>query len=249
MPVVPFRWLGTTRMEKLRSLLASRAENWLQEWAAPAAQLNSTVVATYDAEPLDRCYALRGRSGTVIVEAGQAVFEWLGCQLAGVRAADTQGVAVGIGRESLQDFCRSLVHSDDKFAELSETVVARGALGPKSGVARFLWSLGEQHIALCLDTSLCSALAPSPDVREGQLARRQEALLPSEISLRALLDLGQAALEYTIDLRPGDVIKTNVALDSQVTLQLGCSDGPVLRGALTAAEGHRAFRCSNSTCG
>ena len=244
MAVVPFRWQGATRVEQLRSLLATRADEWSPTWTAPSVSMESTFVPLLDEMLPSQWYEVRGAAGRVTVALAANAFERLGCYLIGAVAADEHGFATGLGRKSLDDFLRSLVRATPAESGLMPVERTDRPLQLHQGVASFLWTLAGLRIALFLDPVLCNALAPPEQVQRKQLTRRQDAILPAEVRLHAILDLGHTGLEHTVDLRPGDVIKTNVTLDAQVRLQSEPDHGDAFSGTLVAFEGQRAFRLS-----
>lgn len=241
MAVVPFRWLGITRLEQVRQALQAQVDQWSRAWA-PAAKFASIVAPHATDAWSGLWYQARGTAGVVTAVLESSAAERLGCRLIGAGGPDNHGFAVGLGQQSLDDFFRKLVHATTGTRCLSDTEQSDQFLGPRHGVARYLWTSDDVRIVLFLDADLCNALSSVAAVPASSLVKRREAVLQEQVTLTAILDLGQAALEQTIHLKPGDVISTNVPLDAQVRLQASSSTGKIVSGELVARQGQRAFR-------
>lgn len=246
MSVVPFRWQGSARLEQLRALLSSRAHECLRGWAGPDAELHFDPLGKDEPDADDRWYELRTKSGTLSIGLRSGSWERLGCRLADAPASDAVGIAEGIGRRATTDLLRSMVGAAALECELVESVEPGArSLDARFGVAKFRCRAMGLQASIVLDAGLCDALASRPQTTSGGLAQRSEAILPTGVVLEAFLDLGRASLEQTVDLRPGDVIKTNIALDAVIQLK-SASGGTVVSGVLVSSEGQRALRCSNA---
>jgi hypothetical protein len=247
MTVVPFRWQGRSRIEHLRALVAARSQEWLEQWASGSPTLE--VAALADAVPetrvSDRWYRLAGASGAVCARATSTTLELLGCRLAGIVTPDASGLASGVGRRALADLLKALAGSGglmEEHAVRPEDAVLRA----RAGVAGLLWSLEGIRIELYLDAGLCEVLHPVPRPAATGLVARSDAILPGELALHAVLDLGGAALEDTLVLRPGEIIKTSAKLDSVVSVRSQAGD-TLFSAVLVAADGHRALRCMRNS--
>lgn len=245
MAVVPFRWQGKARLQQLRALLAARAGESLRGWTNAQAQVDIDPAGWADRPVCDDWHALRTPAGTLFVGVRRGTWEQWGSQLAVADACDGIGMADGIGRRAAADILRAAIGAaaDCEFADI-EAPETR-SLEARFGAAEFQCRAPGLYARLVLDAGLCDALAPRPRPDAEALAPRAEAVLPTDVVLEAFLDLGRASLEQTVGLRPGDVIKTGIALDS--VLQLKSASGAVVAsGALVSSEGRRALRCSNA---
>ncbi|HEY2346300.1 MAG TPA: hypothetical protein VGH80_10515 [Xanthomonadaceae bacterium] len=244
MSVVPLRWQGKTRLEQVRSLLKQRADDWLRAWAAGPAPIGSEMSAQQGEESPLHWIEARGSTGTMAISMPYNTLETLGCLLARVAAPDAKGLASGIGERGLKDFLLMLVGGGGaKDLPPSSVIAPSFPLDARNGTMSFAWILADLRLGLFLDARLCDALTPRQQVLGERLVRRTDAVLPEQVFLHAVLDLGGARLEQTVDLKPGDVIRTDVALDAMVRLQT--SDGDVATGRIAVAEGQRAFRCQH----
>ncbi|HEY2346789.1 MAG TPA: hypothetical protein VGH80_13085 [Xanthomonadaceae bacterium] len=245
MSVVPLRWQGKTRLEQVRSLLKQRAEDWLHAWAVDPARIGSEMSSQPGEEGSLRWIEARGSAGTMAMSMPPDTLEKLGCRLAGAAAPDADGLASGIGERGLRDFLQMLVGGGAKDLSTASVIAPTFPLEARQGTASFAWMLADLRLGLFLDSRLCDALAPRQQAATERLVGRADAVLPEQVVLHAVLDLGSARLEQTVDLKPGDVIRTDVALDALVRLQAGSGDGVVATGRIAVAEGQRAFRCQH----
>jgi len=250
MAVVPFRWQGATRIEQLRSLLSTRAREWVSQWSVPGLEADSDI--TELAEPAadrtaDRWYEVVAKAGALRICVPTHAFEQLGCRLVGAMTSDTNDMAEGIGRRALTDLARSLTNGSGEEGTLVEGKrPGMTSLDSRCGVAGFLWTFAGLRVSLFLDAALCDALVPRGLPASPPLTARAEAILSGEVTLTAVLDLGHASLEDTVTLRPGEIIKTNTKLDANVSLQSESGE-IVASGMLVAADGYRALRCERTS--
>lgn len=244
--VVPFRWQGATRIGQLRSLLAARAQDWLRGWACAPDGMECSFEALdgAGAGPLragERWYVQQSPQGATSVRLPPKAFERLGCLLAGISSADDQGLAAAIGRRAFLDAANALVGGAGE-ASGSADAPAVQALDPRCGVAGYRWCLGGIQMVLYLDAGTCDGLLPRDAASRGELVSRLDAMRAGTVTLPAFLELGSASLEHTMALRPGDVIKTGVAIGSLVRVKSEAG-AVVFSGELVADRGHRGVRC------
>jgi hypothetical protein len=243
MAVVPFRWQGQTRVEQIRALLAARSAEWLRTWSAPSGALECTLVQSDSDGLFERWVEILGSAGKIVVGLPTNVFEMIGTYLVGVVAPDSDGLAAGIGQRAFADLMQSISGASDPLLVKIDRPDPAGVT-PRCGVAAFEWRLGSVCIGIFLDAVVCDALAPKQPIATERLTKRADAILHEQVTLKAVLDLGVSSLERTIDLRPGEVIKTETRLDALVRLQADTGD-VAITGVLAAEAGQRALRCSN----
>ncbi len=245
--VLPLRWQGASRIDRMRALVAERANTWIAQWATPGAKL-AIEVETLGGQrpeisvPDIRWYALRDTSGALTLRIAGATFEQLGCRLAGIVASDDVGMAAGIGERALTDLARVFFAAN---APSSLTAVqgmpAAEEIGLRYGALGMQIAIGPIRIELHFDTALCTALLPIGPTAAGPLVARREAVKPLDATFEAVLDLGQAALADSLSLRPGEVLKTSIPISAGIRIKAG--DGTdILSGTLVAEDGHRALK-------
>lgn len=250
MAVVPFRWQGMTRAKQVCDLVLARSQEWLKQWSATPATLNVIVLPDQSAPESmasDRWYRIEAPDGTMHLRTAGNAIEQLGCRLAGVVSPDARALARGVGNRALADLAKSLSGSDGAPTAM-DAKPANAILQARSGVVALRWSMEGVTAELYFDAQWCDAVLPRQRPSGDKLAARSEAILPAQVTLHAELDLGDAALEDTLTLRPGEIIKTNVPLDRSISVRSQAGE-TLFTGALVAADGHRAVRCSHNPRG
>ncbi len=245
--VLPLRWQGAARIDRMRALVAERANDWIAQWAAPGAQTAIEVESLGGQRPEItapdiRWYALRDASGALTLRIAGAGFEHLGCKLVGIVAYDDAGMAAGIGQRALTDLARAFF---DASAPASLTAVqgmpAAEEIGLRHGATGVQVAIGTIRIELHFDAALCTALLPVAITQAVPLATLREAVKPIDATFDAVLDLGQTALSDSLSLRPGEVLKTSIPIGAGIRIKTG--DGTeILSGTLVVEDGHRALK-------
>lgn len=243
--VVPIRWQGATRVQSLRTLVLAQSLAWLQNWAAtPEAVECAVECLSADrhcaSKTGDGWLSMAGEQGSVWWRVSPFAIEQLGRCLVGTRVSDGMGLAAGIGRRALRDLSAQWVGAGKASELISALRPHAGTLDPRHGVVGFSWALDDARVELYFDASLCDAMVPS-SMAAAELTSRSEAIGPAQVTLHAVLDLGLASLEDTVVLRPGEVIRTGIALNQPVRVQTE-SGATVFAGALVANENQRALR-------
>jgi hypothetical protein len=246
MAILPFRWQTKHRAEQVRVLLASRAEQWCSEWSGHRSLEVVVSVASPEQKEsvrLGQWYALRTKEGVLHVNARSFAFGWLGCLLTNSRDENDSGIAQGVGRRALMDLIMVLSSgaSDDQIVRL-DLAPGRDVIGLNRGVVHLRCLMAGAQMDVYVDAALCNFLVPALPESKQALTPLQEAILPGEIDLDIVLDLGSASIEDTLTLKPGEVVKTSIRVDSIVHATFGDSH-PVFSAKLVADGGHRALRC------
>jgi hypothetical protein len=245
--VLPLRWQGAARIDRMRALVAERANDWIAQWAASGAQPTIEVESLGGQRPEVttpdiRWYALRDVNGTLTLRIAGAGFEHLGCKLVGIVATDEVGMAAGIGQRALIDLTRAFFGAS---APSSLTAVqgmpAAEEIGLRYGAAGVQIAIGTIKIELHFDAALCTTLLPV-DVPAGpSLVALREAVKPIDATFDAVLDLGQTTLSDSLSLTPGEVLKTSIPVGGGIRIKAG--DGSdILSGTLVVEDGHRALK-------
>lgn len=249
MSVIPFRWQGVTRATQVRDLVLARSQEWLKQWSVAPATLNVVLSDPSSPESMasDRWYRIEAQDGTLHLRTAGNAAEQLGCRLAGVVSPDAQALARGVGSRALADLAKSLSGSDG--APIAMDVKPTNAiLQARSGVVALRWSMEGVTADVYLDAKWCDAMLPRQRPSGEKLVARSEAIQPAQVTLHAELDLGDAALEDTLTLRPGEIIKTNVPLDRLISVRSQTGE-TLFTGTLVAADGHRAVRYTRNPRG
>lgn len=245
--VLPLRWQGAGRIERMRALVAERASGWIAQWAAPGAQ-PAIEVETLGAQRPEitatdiRWYALRDASGALTLRITGAGFEHLGCKLAGIVASDDVGMAAGIGQRALTDLARAFFAASAPSSLTAVSGMPKAEeIGLRYGALGVQIAIGTIKIELHFDAALFAVLLPVGATAAAPLTALREAVKPLDATFEAVLDLGQAALADSLSLKPGEVLKTSIPVGAGIVIKAG--DGTdIFSGTLVAEDGHRALK-------
>jgi hypothetical protein len=246
--VLPLRWQGASRVERMRALVAERIDAWIAQWAAPGVVQTAIVVESLGGQrpeisaPDIRWYALRDAGGTLTLRIAGAGFEHLGCKLVGIVASDDAGMAAGIGQRALTDLARAFFAASAPASLTAvQSMPAAEEIGLRYGATGLQIAIGTIRIELHFDAALCSALLPAAMPPAMPLTALREAVRPIDATFDAVLDLGQTALSDSMSLRPGEVLKTSIPIGAGIRIKTG--DGAdILSGTLVVEDGHRALK-------
>lgn len=247
MAVLPFRWQGRRRSEQVCAHVTSRSEQWISDWSGRR-DLKILVSITppehRDGARPDQWYALHAKQGMLYANVRASTFEHLGCLLIGSSDGDDLGLAEGIGRRALMDLVRALGSDtrDDQIARL-DLPPGRDLIGPTQGIVRLLWAISGFEMDIYMDAAMCDAWVPTSFENTPSLTPLHVAILPGKIDLNIVLDLGMTSIEDAFTLRPGEVIRTAVPVDSVVHAKVGDGDHSVFTARLVADGGYRAVQC------
>lgn len=244
--LLPVRWHGASRLARLRSLLSARGGEWLREWSSDKAALEFSL------EPLDsgvgagQWFATRASGGSVHACMASAAFDQLGRRLLGSNESDTLGLAEGVGRRAWSDLMRACFATASDADALSDAAApSERALAARHGVVGLLVQVAGVRIAMYLDAGVCDALVPVDKPAAAlALSKRSDAMTQAQVGLEVVLDLGMAEIGQAFDLRPGEIIRTAVKLDTALTLR-SATGTALARGQLIAQDGQRAIRISS----
>lgn len=243
MATLPLRWQGRSRLQRLRAEVEGRCARWLDEWSAAAR--DCAVDALEDAGAADPRGAaghwqeLRVGAAGLRFSLPATAFERWGQRLLGAEG-EAGGLAEALGRRAFIALAQTLLSAPQAAPARIERPHPR-ELDPRHGVAPMALHLAGVRLHLYLDPGACDLLAPMPAPASAALSARAQALAGAQVELSATLDLGRSALGQTLNLRPGEILKTGLRLDAP--LQLHAANGaPVLSATLTQHEGARALR-------
>lgn len=247
MTVVPLRWQGSARIERVRLSFADRSREWLSEWSATRQEC---CIFTLDqsSTPTMKGVWVRVRSteGELYLRYDPDMCTVLGHRLAGLPEHGCDAIGEGIGRRALVDLATRLGSEGEVEVIPADASFSASVLDPRRGIAAYRWVLGTVEVDLYVDASFCDAIDPPVSATRAQLVARDQAVLPGVITLEAVLDLGSAALADTVSLRPGEIIKTKVPIDALVEVR-SVSGKAAFVGTLVGAGENRALRCSATT--
>jgi hypothetical protein len=234
------RWQGPARRLAVRTALEPLLQDWQRNWAvAPGAVVvNDLSHASLQAAAYQLATSAAGAS--VVAGLDRAAIARLGGALAGAptRVAADFNAALGVGEDALAALLSALLGAAATPVEQAEAPVE--VMSDRYGWVCTEVRVGEIGFCLLLDPRLCDRLAPMPSKGE-PLHRRTSALAQSTVAITASLELGTVDVSLVSSLRPGDILRTGIALTAPVTL--GVAEGPaVFTGRLTALDQHKAIK-------
>lgn len=248
MDILPVCWQGSTRSGEIRSALESVMEAWYRQWAVAPGEVKVCAPDVRDglreADDGERSLA-SGASGRLLIELGSTSVARLGAFLAGLDLEDgATGMAAGIGRRALDDLCVQLLGEEAQRSDIEGAEIhAMEAFSERRGGVAARCTVDGRGLIVRLDAAACRALVPASQHRGSELVDRRQAVLASEVSVQAILDLGRLAVADVSMLVPGEVIKTWAPLGAEVKVM--AERGQVLAsGALVAHQGQRAVQLS-----
>lgn len=240
MAIAPLRWLSQSRRDRLVALVQCRLQEWERAWAAGAIECCVEELQTPEEIGRGSWYCVGGDAGSLCVFTPAAGFEQLGCRLAALAMSDGHGLAAGVGRRAFVDLARRLGAAPKADVEELSAPPRQALLDARNGVGRLQVELAGVCFRFYFEARLCDHLVP-PQRTGGMpaLVDRRSALLPNEVSLDAVLDLGRVPVERMLMLQPGDIVKTNAKLDAPIALRGRTASFAV--GTLTTKDGRRAL--------
>lgn len=240
MSALVIRWQGPARRRAIGTVLQERVQAWLREWAVepvPEADVQDLSREDIDAP----CWQMGNAPDGACVLAGldPASIARLGGVLAGAptRLAGDSRTALAVGHDAVEALFRALVSDVGKLVETPELPIA--VLSERHGWTCFQVCFGDIGFALLFDPTLCDHLDPRRS-SAAMLEQRSAALSETSVMLNATLELGSVDISLVSSLRPGDILRTDVALSAP--LKLGVAGGEtVSAGRLMVLDQHKAI--------
>ncbi|PWB29833.1 hypothetical protein DCO49_00240 [Stenotrophomonas sp. SPM] len=238
------RWQGPTRREFLRLKVERLVQEWLEAWAiSPGTVAVVPLVADAPRDAGWQC-AMGAAGGQVLAGLQRASLAQLGGLLAGapLQAAADFNHALAVGTAAGQALLGSLLGGAPAHHPCDEA--PRGAWSERHGWVGVEVRWAGLTFEILLDPVLCDRLDP-PDHAPVALQSRRAALAHSTVALDARLELGHVDVSLISALRPGDVLRTGIPLDSPVALAAG-KGAAVASGRLTIVDQRMAITIDSS---
>lgn len=239
MSALVIRWQGLARRRAISAVLQDRLQAWLRDWSVNpvAAQIEDLPREHIQATCWQTAIAPQG--ACVMAGLDAACIGRLGSMLAAApaRLAGDVKRAQAVGRDAVQALAGSIVTDVGAVTETRNMPAA--ALSERHGWCSFEVSLGDIRFALLVDPKACEQLDPIPS-SVPVLEPRSKALKQTDITLNATLALGSVDISLVSALRPGDILGTDIALSTPLTLGVA-GGGVVLAGRLVVLDQHKAI--------
>lgn len=232
------RWQGPSRCAAVRTAIEPLLQNWQRDWAVAPGPLAVSDRPRADLHAPAWQLAEGAGGGHVLAGLDRAGIARLGGALAGAptRVAADFNAALAVGLDAVAALLSTLVGTPATLVEHAEPPAE--VMSDRYGWICMEVRVGDIAFCLIVDPVLCDRIAPVPS-RRATLQRRATALEATTVQLTATLELGALDVTMVSSLRPGDILRTGIALTAPVTLSV--SDGPVVfTGRLAALDQHKA---------
>ena len=210
------RWHGPQRQTALADSLRSELWTWLEGWSVDPALLTLRVSGSGvpDAAAWGWTHAT-SRAGSVKFGAPEAVLDAFGGYLAGAAHADGLGLGRRIGGRALRALATQFAGGAGNLIEIHEasTPTAEDQEQRFGGCGLVLQGSGFE-IRVFVDNDLFEYWVPPQRTILQPLSPRDDALGAECVDLDVVLDLGAAKLADAHQLRVGDVLVSNMSIDS-----------------------------------
>jgi hypothetical protein len=232
------RWQGPSRCTAVRAVIERLLQDWQRDWAIVPGPVVVNDRPRADLQAPAWQLAEGAGGGRAMAGLDRAAIARLGAALAGAptRVAADFNAALAVGLDAVAALLSTLVGA-------AETLVERPEAPAEVMSDRYGWicmevCVGDIGFCLIVDPVLCNRIAPVP-FKSAPLQRRTVALEQTTFGLTATLELGDLDVTLVSSLRPGDILRTGIALTAPVTLSV--AGGPaVFTGRLAALDQHKA---------
>jgi hypothetical protein len=221
---VRFGWLGESRRTALRSLLAIEVAGWSHDWWIHHAAAEVDVRAKSRTHDVSMGSVLpwvsRSESGSIAFDLAGKEIDAVGCYLAGAVSDEDAEWAQHVGQDALEDLA-TRIHKragSGKSVKLSRLSASEGLLHARLGAYTATIVLGPLKLDMAVDRQLVDRLAPPRTTNAMSLVSRQDALGNAPLHLDAVMDFGAVNLTHLSDLRVGEVIVGDRALDESLEI-------------------------------
>lgn len=242
---VRFGWIGESRRTTLRSVLAAEVTDWSHDWWIHHSAAEVDVRAASRSHDVSVRGALpwvaSNESGSMAFDLAGREIDAVGRHLAGAVGDEDTDWAQRIGQDALEDLATRIYKraGSGKSVKLSRLSASEGLARARLGAYAATIALGPLKLDLAVDRQLADRLVPPRATNGMNLVPRQDALGDAPLRIHAIMDFGAVNLTHLSDLRVGEVIVGDRALDESLEV---CVEGhrSVATGYLRRAGKQRA---------
>lgn len=219
-----FGWIGESRRTTLRSLLAAEVADWSHDWWIHHAAAEVDVCAMSRSRDASVREALpwvsSNQSGSIAFDLAGKEIDAVGRHLAGAVSDEDTDWAQRIGEDALDDLATRIYKraGSGKLVKLSRLSASEGLVHARLGAYTAMIALGSLKLNLAIDRQLADRLVPPRAIGGMNLVPRQDALGDTPIQIHAVMDFGAVNLTHLSDLRVGEVIVGDRALDESLEI-------------------------------
>lgn len=244
-----YAWLGSTRRQLLRDVLASCADAWLQDWCLQREALAVEITEIESAGwPVHDSIArgLESERGSVLGAVRERQIETLGMRFAS--AGSGGALASPIAGAALEDLVMRIAACARLGGEVLEwkSTWPESITRPEWGALGILVKLDDLELLIAIDRTAAEAISPAV-VAPAVLEERIASLRTTQVPITAVLDFGEISARDLAGLHIGEVLVSECQLGQNVFLRtgkthlanatLGRADNNHLAVVLTAATG------------
>jgi hypothetical protein len=211
------RWQGASRQRQLLDRLQAELDLWAAEWSTHASSFALAPVAGSPAT--GRWLRLAGKRGAVWLAGNEAQLRSFGAAIAAAEADDTLDWSGRIGRRALHALLARLLGVDAASHPLVDAIAPpERTLEPRYGMLLLRLTGPGLDACIALDGNACDAWLPPAAPAPLALAAVGDSFADATVVLDVVLPLGSASLADTHGLQVGDVLVSDVPLDTPFDL-------------------------------
>lgn len=241
--MVPWGFVGSTRLQNARRLLPEAWLSWCKEWCFNAVNHTQDIIHVSEAgaEQIKHaewvCAELS--DGKIWVGYGSNL-DWHGQVFAGIKELPNDAVAVALIEQAKLALVNSVLAAIGM--EKVTTVVQAVPSQSLYASSRVVMQIAESVITLVIDASLLNQFLPVSQPQK-VLNRRDDVIGSTRVSLRVYLPLERVSVAALDQLQPGDVLPTAAPLSQR--FQLVLPDGPQASGYLVRHNSQRVLQLAD----
>lgn len=235
-----FGWIGSARQALVLAAVRAAAVSWLEGWCSESAAVDVVPWAAHgSSEGDDVTWFAKTSSLAIGFDGSVAGF---GASLAGV-AEDGDPLADHLGRDAAAAFLDALATQAGRASQgtalTAIDVLSPSLRDPRLGSLGIAMTSAAVAFRVVVGRELVDALAPPLAVAPVVLTGRRSLVEGLRQDVEVTLDLGELSLRDAQNLRPGDVLATDIHLDVLARLSAG---GITLEGLAARAGRHGSHR-------
>lgn len=214
-----FGWIGSTRRTVLRGKIATCVQAWLADWhVADGGQTPSVEDAPIVPYSLDEACVLQGgiAQPCLMVVVSRDELVRLGNWLAGIRES-AAALSQDVGRAALEDLARRVgrLIGNGEVVEHGESAWPQSLTREELGAVGVAFDVGGVAVSVALSRdAVDAACPPAPLEASPALRPRTDAAGTTSVRLTAGLDFGSISMRELADLRVGEVLVGECALNA-----------------------------------
>ncbi|MDO9620958.1 MAG: hypothetical protein U0998_00480 [Moraxellaceae bacterium] len=218
--MMPWEFVGSTRLEHARKLLPSVWSDWHSNWCFKVDGLANepVLIDAASAEDMAQANWLCAEMPEGKVWLGyESESDWHRQLFGGIDQAPHDALTASLIEQARLALVNSMLVAIGLEKVTSLTLHSQTT--PEYMCPRVIMRVTGHAICVCLDASLFNTFLPLP-VQQKPLVRREEAIGSARVSLRVHLSLSKVPVAALSQLQLGDVLPTTMSLSQRFQLVL-----------------------------